>query len=182
MVITWSQVAGLQYCLVLLGSQQYYKLFINYTQHLHVKSFLLAWWDLSFVVLGFRFPGMKFFHVMGWKSYLMHAYKKKEKNVCKSKEILAGKLSSFSVIKFISPCNCRMKFQLNRLKFHSSKLAAFVNIFDPICSSFNYFVMMCSQDCKIGWVALIVSKSFICKIVQVRYNNHWKGKPTIWEQ
>ena len=108
--------------------------------------------------------------------------KKKEKNVCKSKEILAGKLSSFSVIKFISPCNCRMKFQLNRLKFHSSKLAAFVNIFDPICSSFNYFVMMCSQDCKIGWVALIVSKSFICKIVQVRYNNHWKGKPTIWEQ
>ena len=134
----------LQFCLALPGSQQCYKPFINYIQRLHVKSFILGGRDLSFVLPGSRFAGMKFSHVMRWKSYLMYAYKKKLKeNVLKSKQIPSGKLSLRALIKFVSPCNDRMKFRLDRLKFHPSRPADFINTFDPIYTCFSYFVILC---------------------------------------
>ena len=40
LVITWSRLVGKKFCCVLPGSRQCYKLFINYTLQLYVKSFI----------------------------------------------------------------------------------------------------------------------------------------------
>ena len=58
-MITWSQLARMKFCPVLPGSQQCYKLFINYILRLHVKSFILASRDPSFALPGFRFAETK---------------------------------------------------------------------------------------------------------------------------
>ena len=63
-VITWSRLAGMKFCLVLPGSRQCYKLFINYILQLRVKSFIPARKDPSFVLPGFHFAGTKFYHVI----------------------------------------------------------------------------------------------------------------------
>ena len=63
-VITWSRLAGMKFCLVLPGSRQCYKLFINYILRLHVKSYIPARQDPSFVLPGFHFTGTKFYHVI----------------------------------------------------------------------------------------------------------------------
>ena len=63
-VITLSRLAGMKFCPVLTGSRQCYKLFINYILRLHVKSFIPARRDPSFVLPGSRFAGTKFFHVI----------------------------------------------------------------------------------------------------------------------
>ena len=46
------------------GSRQCYKLFINYIMRLHVKHFILAKRDPSFVQPGSRFARTKFSHVI----------------------------------------------------------------------------------------------------------------------
>ena len=63
-VITWSRLARMKFCLVLPGSRQCYKLFINYILQLHVKSFIPARQDPSFVLPAFHFAGTKFYHVI----------------------------------------------------------------------------------------------------------------------
>ena len=44
--------------------QQCYKLFINHILRLHVKRFIPARWNPSFVQPGSRFAGTKFYHVI----------------------------------------------------------------------------------------------------------------------
>ena len=63
-VITWLWLTGMKFCPVLPGSQQCYKLFINYILLLHVKSVIPAWRDPSFVLLWSRFAGTKFSDVI----------------------------------------------------------------------------------------------------------------------
>ena len=63
-VITWSRLAGMKFCPALPGSRQCYILFINYVLWLHVKRFILARRDPSFVQPGSRFVGTKFSHVI----------------------------------------------------------------------------------------------------------------------
>ena len=53
-----------RFCPVLPGSWQCYKLFINYILRLHVKRFIPARRDPSFVQPGSRFAGTKFSHVI----------------------------------------------------------------------------------------------------------------------
>ena len=64
MVITWSRSAGMKFCPALRGSRQCYKLLTNYIQRLHVKCFIPARRDPSFVQPGSRFARMKFSHVI----------------------------------------------------------------------------------------------------------------------
>ena len=52
----------MKFCPVLQGSQHCYKVFINYILRLHVKSFIPARLDPSFVLPGSRFSGTKFSH------------------------------------------------------------------------------------------------------------------------
>ena len=54
----------MKFCPALSGSQQCYKLFINYILRLHVKRFIPARRDPSFVQPGSRFAGTKFSHVI----------------------------------------------------------------------------------------------------------------------
>ena len=63
-VITWSRLTVIKFCLVLPGSRQCYKLFMNYALRLHVKSFIPTWWDPSFVLSESCFAGTKFSHVI----------------------------------------------------------------------------------------------------------------------
>ena len=49
---------------VLAESPQYYKLFIYYILRLHVKAFIKARRDPSFILPGSRFAGTKFAHVI----------------------------------------------------------------------------------------------------------------------
>ena len=63
-VITWSWLARMKFCPALPGSRQCYKLFINYVLRLHVKRFISARLDPSFVHPGSRFAGTKFSHVI----------------------------------------------------------------------------------------------------------------------
>ena len=63
-VITWSRLARMKFCPVLPVSRQCYKLFINYILRLHVKRFISARRDPSFVQPGSHFAGMKFSHVI----------------------------------------------------------------------------------------------------------------------
>ena len=63
-VITWSRLAGMKFYSTLPGSQPCYELFINYILRLHVKRFILARRDPSFVQRGSCFAGTKFFHVI----------------------------------------------------------------------------------------------------------------------
>ena len=150
----------LQFCLALPGSQQCYKPFINYIQRLHVKSFILGGRDLSFVLPGSRFAGMKFSHVMRWKSYLMYAYKKKLKeNVLKSKQIPSGKLSLRALIKFVSPCNDRMNSGWTGWNFIPADRQI---LSTPSIRSIHVSVILLYCVRKI---ALIVSKFFTSKIV-----------------
>ena len=64
LTIKWSQLAGMKFCLALPGSRQCYKLFINYILRLHVKRFIPARRNLSFIQPGSHFAGTKFFHVI----------------------------------------------------------------------------------------------------------------------
>ena len=63
-VITWSRLVGLKFCPALPGSGQCYKLFINHILRLHVKRFIPARRDSSFVQPGSRFVETKFSHVI----------------------------------------------------------------------------------------------------------------------
>ena len=63
-VIAWSRLAGMKFYPTLPGSRQGYKLFINYILRLHVKRFIPARRDLSFVQPGSCFAGTKFSHVI----------------------------------------------------------------------------------------------------------------------
>ena len=63
-MITSSRLAGMKFCPALPGSRQCYKFFINYILRLHVKRFIPARRDPSFVQPGSRFAGMKFSHVI----------------------------------------------------------------------------------------------------------------------
>ena len=63
-VITWSWLAEVEFCTVLLGSRKCYKLFINYILQLHVKSFIPTNRDPFFVVPGSSLAGTKFSHVI----------------------------------------------------------------------------------------------------------------------
>ena len=58
----WSRLAGIKFCPALPGSRQCYKLFINYILRLHVKLFIPARRDPSFVQPGSRFAGTEFSH------------------------------------------------------------------------------------------------------------------------
>ena len=58
-LVGWDEI-----CHVLWGSRQCYQLFINYVLLLHVKSFILARQDPSFLMLESYFVRMKFFHVI----------------------------------------------------------------------------------------------------------------------
>ena len=55
---------GVKFCPALPGSRQCYKFFINYIFRLHVKRFIPARRDPSFVQPGSRFAGTKFSHVI----------------------------------------------------------------------------------------------------------------------
>ena len=74
-VITWSWSVKMKFCPVLTGSQQFYKLVINYVLRLHVEIFIPARWDHSFVLPGFGFVGTIFFQVVasacwaGWNFF-----------------------------------------------------------------------------------------------------------------
>ena len=57
-VITWFRLARMKFCPPLPGFRQCYKLFINYTLRLHVKRFILARRDHSFVQPGSLFARM----------------------------------------------------------------------------------------------------------------------------
>ena len=61
-VITWSRLPGMKFCLVSSGSRPRYKVFKDYILRLHVKSFIPARRDFSFVLPGSCFPGAKFCH------------------------------------------------------------------------------------------------------------------------
>ena len=63
-VITWSRIGRMKFCPALPESRQSYKLFINYTLRLHVKRFIQARRDPSFVQPGSRFARTKFSHVI----------------------------------------------------------------------------------------------------------------------
>ena len=63
-VITWSRFAGMKFCPALPQSLQYSKLFINFIMWLHEKSFIPARRDPAFVLLGSRFAGTTFSHVI----------------------------------------------------------------------------------------------------------------------
>ena len=63
-MITWSRLAGMNFCPALPGSRQCYKLLINYILRLHVKRFIPARRDPSLVQPGSRFAGTKFSHVI----------------------------------------------------------------------------------------------------------------------
>ena len=63
-VITLPWLVGMNFCPVLPGSRTCYKLLINYILRLHVKNFIPARWDHSFVLLGSRFAGIKFSHLI----------------------------------------------------------------------------------------------------------------------
>ena len=61
---TWSRLAGIKFYPTLSRSRQWYKLFINYILRLHVKCFIPAKRDSSFVQPGSHFATTKFSHVM----------------------------------------------------------------------------------------------------------------------
>ena len=63
-VIAWSRLAGIKFCLVLPGSRQCLKLFINYILWLHVKSFIPARREPSFALPQSCFAGTKFSRVI----------------------------------------------------------------------------------------------------------------------
>ena len=63
-MITWSRLARMKLCPVLLGSCLCYIPCINYILQLHIKCFILTRWDPSFVQPGSCFAGMKFSHVI----------------------------------------------------------------------------------------------------------------------
>ena len=63
-MIAWSRLAGMKFCLVLPGSRQCLKLFINYILWLHVKSFIPARREPSFVLPQSCFAGTKFSRVI----------------------------------------------------------------------------------------------------------------------
>ena len=64
MVIIWSRLTGMKFWLVLPGSWQCYKFSVNYILWFHVKSFIPARWDPSFILPESRFAGTKFSHVI----------------------------------------------------------------------------------------------------------------------
>ena len=57
-------IAEMKICPALPGSRQCYKVFINYILRLHVKRFILARRDLSFIQPGSRFAETKFSQVI----------------------------------------------------------------------------------------------------------------------
>ena len=63
-VVTWSWLAGMKFCSVLLESWQCNKLFINYILRSHVKSFITPWRDPPFVLPGSCFARTKFSYVI----------------------------------------------------------------------------------------------------------------------
>ena len=63
-MVIWSRLAGMRFCPALPGSRQRYKLFINYILRLHVKRFIPARRDPSFVQPGSCLTGTKFSHVI----------------------------------------------------------------------------------------------------------------------
>ena len=63
-MVIWSRLAGMRFCPALPGSRQRYKLFINYILRLHVKRFIPARRDPSFVQPGSCLGGTKFSHVI----------------------------------------------------------------------------------------------------------------------
>ena len=78
-MITWSRLAEMKLCEALPGSRHCYKLYINYVLRLHIKRFIPAKHDLSFVQPGSCFAGTKFFHVIA--SFHLYGIKKLIKNV-----------------------------------------------------------------------------------------------------
>ena len=59
-----SQLARMKFCPVLLGRRERYKFIINYICRLHVKSFVPAKWEPSFVLPRSCFAGTKYSHVI----------------------------------------------------------------------------------------------------------------------
>ena len=59
-----SRLAGMKFFPALPGSRQCYNLFVNYILRLHVKRFISARRDPSFVQPGSRFAGTKFSYVI----------------------------------------------------------------------------------------------------------------------
>ena len=78
-----SQLASMKFCLAFPGSRQFYKFFINYILRLHVKSFITARRDPTFVLSGFGFAETKFSDVIaspylsGMKQIIAHINLKK---------------------------------------------------------------------------------------------------------
>ena len=77
-VITWSWLVWMKFCLALLECRQCYKLFVNYILWLHVISFISTRLDPSCVLPGSRFAGTKFSHIIpltrisGMKTIILH--------------------------------------------------------------------------------------------------------------
>ena len=59
-----SRLAGMKFCLILPGSRQCYKFFINYTLGLHIKSFIPGKQDPCFLLPRSHFSWTKFSHVI----------------------------------------------------------------------------------------------------------------------